>query len=181
MKTILLTSVYIFFHFASAAQFSVRENEAIKIEQSQDTLPRTIFLDSTDLPNLKLNFARNSRQVWSSIGRDTKEIEQFFDIRIKFESREKALAFHKEYWKENSEYGPEIRKHKVDTQGTEDFRAFKAADLLNEMSAEYGLQMYCYIFVVDNYFVKFFISCKKELAPNVIQPYVNSVVEKIKK
>ena len=167
-------------HFQTSAQYSERENKLIAIEQDQDSLPRSIFLDSTDLPALKKVLTVNSRQIWRSTGQQTQNIDQLYDIRIRFDSKEKALEFHKEYWKENSEFGPEIKKHKIDVSGTEAFRAFSGADLLNGMSARYGLQMYCYLFVVDNYFVKLYITCKKELKPDVIQQQLNSVVRKIK-
>lgn len=165
----------------SFGQFSEREKILMDIEKKQDTIPRSFFLDSSDLKNLNLVYAGNTRQIWRSTNKETQNIEQFYDIRIKFDSKEKATSFHKEYWKENSEFGPEIKKHKITEKGTTSFRVFKGADLVNKMVAPYGLQMYCFIFVVDSYFVKFFITCKKEQEPSIIQPYLDSVISKIKK
>lgn len=164
----------------SFGQFNGREKELIEIEKKQDSISRLVFLDSTDFKNLKLVYAVNSRQIWRSTSRETQDIEQFYDIRIKFETKEKALAFHKEYWKENSEFGSEIKKHEINIKGIENFRVFKGADVVNQLVASYGLQMYCFIFVVDSYFVKFYISCKIEIEPSVIQPYLDKVISKIK-
>jgi len=180
MKAFIVLTLFFLTSLLSFGQFSEREKELIEFEKKQDTIPRSVFLDTTDLQSLNLVYAVNTRQIWRSTNKETQNIEQFYDIRIKFDSKEKALSFHKEYWKENSEFGPEIKKHKINVKGTEDFRVFKGADLVNQMVAPYGLQMYCFIFVVDSYFVKFYISCKKELEPSIIQPYLDMVISKIK-
>jgi hypothetical protein len=180
MKKIILSTLFILTSLLSFGQFSERERELIEFEKKQDSIPKSVFLDTTDIKNLKLVYSGNTRQVWRSTNKETQNIEQFYDVRLKFDSKEKALTFHKEYWKENSEYGPEVKNHKIKVNGTEDFRVFKGSDMVNQMVAQYGLQMYCFIFVVDNYYVKFYISCKKELEPSIIQPYLDSVIKKVK-
>jgi hypothetical protein len=180
MKYIFLNIFLCLIALNSLAQFNSREAELIEIEQSQDTLPRTIFLDSTEFPNLKMIFVTNSRQVWRSTYQEILNIEQFYDIRIKFDSKEKAFAYHNEYWKENSEFGPEIKKHNIKTNGTEKFRVFHGTELINKMVGVYGRQMFCYIFIIDNYYIKFYIDCKKDLKPEIIQPFLDSVIKRIK-
>lgn len=165
--------------FSSFGQNSEREKELIAIEQNQDSITRLVFLDSTELTNLKLLYSGKTRQIWRSTSRVTQNIEQFYDIRLQFESKKKALAFHKDYWRENSEFGPEIKKHKINIDGADAFRVFKGENMVNQMIERFGLQMYCYLFVVDNYFVKFYISCKAEFEPTIIQPYLTKVIAKI--
>lgn len=165
---------------SSIGQNSSREKELMAFEMKQDSLPRSIFLDSTDLRTLKQEFVGKTRQVWKSTKRETQKIEQFYDIRIKFDNQQEALDFHKKYWKENSEFGSPVKKHKVNTLDTEDFRVFNGNNVVSQMVAPYGLKMYCYIFVVDNYFVKFYISCRIDFEPNDIQPYLDSTISKIK-
>jgi len=178
MRVYLLTTLLMFITLISFGQFTEQEQELIEFEKKQDTISRSIFLDTTDFIDLKLVYVINTRQIWRSTNKETQNIEQFYDIRIKFDSKEKALSFHEEYWKENSEFGPEIKKHEIKTNGTEDFRVFKGADIVNQMSASNGLQIYCYIFVINSYFVKFYISCKKTLQPSIIQPYLDKVIRK---
>ena len=179
MKNLLLLLCLIS-AYSTNGQISERVKALIKFEKGQDSISRTVFLDASEIKGLKLMLQSNTRQIWRSTNSTSQDIEQFYDIRFKFDSNAEALAFHKEYENENAEFGPKIKKHKVKTTGAEEFAAYKGATMVNKMSAPYGLQMYCYLFVVDNYFVKFYISCKKTLAPNIIQPYLTAVIKKIK-
>lgn len=181
MKAIFATTLFLSLALTSFGQFGGREKELIEIEKKQDSIPRSAFLDSTMIKNLNLVSSGKTRQIWYSTTNEIQEINQFYDIRLKFESKEEALFFHKKYWKENSEFGPEIKKHKIKTTGTDDFRAFKGAESINQMIARYGLQIYCFIFVVDGYFVKFYVSCSKDSKPDIIQPYVDNILGKLKK
>jgi hypothetical protein len=179
MRLLLIITLQLLFASNVLAQ-SKREQELIKLEQQQDSLPRSLFLDSTELKDLKLVYRSKTRQIWRSPSKDTKHINQLYDIRIKFESKEAALAFHKKYWKENSEFGPEITDHKIKHKGATEFRVFSGTDAYNKMIAPYGLQIYCYIFVVDEYFVKFYLSSSIEAKPTVIQPYLKRVIKKVR-
>jgi len=180
MRILLVIKIVVLSTFSLFGQFDEREKLIMDIVNNQDTISRSLFLDSTDFKNFKLTYAGNTRQIWRSKSKETQNIEQFYDIRIKFDSKEKALAFHKEFWKENSEFGSEIKKHKIKTKGTDGFSVFNGNEVVNHMLAAYGIRHYCFIFVIDSYFVKFYISCKKELEPTIIQPYLDKVKEKIK-
>lgn len=176
----LLTFITLVLFTHVFGQFSKEESDVLEIVNKQDTLPRDIFLDSTLLKNMKVSTS-NARQVWFSTSRTEKHIEQLFDIRLKFENHDSAMVFHKKYLGINSEYGPEIRKHKINYDGAVDFHVYKGADMVNKMVAQYGLQMFCYIFVVDDYFVKIYITCNKDYKPEKFQELVTDVILRIKK
>jgi hypothetical protein len=162
------------------SQFSKEEDEVLEIVNSQDSLPRNIFLDSTLLVNMKLQ-ATNTRQIWSSKSKTEKQIDQLFDIRLEFPTHDAAMDFHQKYLAGNSEYGPEIKKHKIPYAGAGEFRVYKGTDLINKMAEVYGLQMYCYPFFVENYFVKVYITCNKEYKPEKFQDLIGVIISRIKK
>lgn len=162
------------------AQFSKEEKEILDIVQAQDSLPRNIFLDSTLLSQMRL-VRTNTRQVWFSTNRIEKHIEQLFDIRLKFEDHNAALKFHQKYLNENSEFGPEIKKHKIKSAGAEEFKVFKGTSIVNKMVEAYGFQMYCYLFVVDNYFVKVYVCCNIDYKPEKFQHLITDIIARIKK
>ncbi|MBN1180728.1 MAG: hypothetical protein JXB49_00475 [Bacteroidales bacterium] len=152
-----------------------------KVNQ-QDTLAREVFLDSTLLQDMKLTHALNWRQIWTFADVNTKNIDQFYDIRLKFNTEAEALAFHKKYMDINSENGPEIKKHKIQIEGVKELKVFTQNATASKMFLEpNGLQALCYLFVVDNYFVKFYITCSKEYKPDYFVPYIEAAREKIRK
>jgi hypothetical protein len=181
MKHILTLIIALSFTLTNAyGQFSKEEKEILEIVKSQDSIPRSVFLDSTLLANMKVKVT-NTRQIWFSKSKTEKHIDQLFDIRLKFANHDSALAFHKKYLGANSEYGPEIKKHKIKYKGADEFEAFNGADMVNKMVEPYGLQMYCYLFVVDNYFVKIYVTCNKDYKPEKFQDLVTDIINRIKK
>lgn len=177
-----ITSLIIIFTFAMSnvySQNTKEETEIIEIINTQDSIPRNVFLDSTLLANMTSR-SMNTRQMWYSINRTEKHIDQLFDIRIKFENHDAALKFHKKYLKTNSEEGPEIKKHKIKSEGAEEFKVFKGEKTVNALVENFGLQMYCYLFVVGNYFVKVYITCSKDYKPNKFQNLVSDIISRIK-
>src|SRR6478752_7680337 len=117
---------FLSFFNSSFGQFSQREKGILAIVKKQDSIPRNIFLDSASIGNLKV-WKANTKQVWSSTNRVEKHIEQLYDIRLKFKNHDSAMAFHEEYKKENAEFAPEIKKHKINSDGASNFRVFEGA------------------------------------------------------
>ncbi|MBL7942173.1 MAG: hypothetical protein JNM00_05380 [Flavobacteriales bacterium] len=160
------------------AQWSPREQELMAIAEACDSIPRTIFLDSLELPGLHLSGATNTHQVWSS--KEHSDIIQFYDVRLMFDAHQQALDFHRKFRNENAEFGKEITRHKIKTGNSVEFGAYHGEEALQQLMAGLGLHMYCYTFVVDRFFVKFYISCKKKVKPEVIQPYLDAALASIK-
>ena len=148
----------------------------------QDTIPREVFLDSTMMEHMKLSHTLNWRNIWSDIDKKTKSIDQFYDIRIMFNTEADARAFNKKYLDVNSENGPEIKKHKVDVDGIIDLHIYSHNETVAKMFLnDNGLQAFCYVFVVDNYFVKFYITCIKDYKPDYFIPYIEASRDRIRK
>lgn len=164
----------------SFGQYNPEELELLAIVDQQDSLPRSVFLDSTLLPDMKF-YGTNTRNVWSSKSHSGKVMEQFYDIRLAFKTHEEALAFHEKYLELNAENGPQIKKHKLKTVGASEFKAYEGSELLNSMIKEYNLQLYCFLFVVDNYFVKCYISCPLDYKPSTFQAIINDVIQRVQK
>ena len=174
-----LAIIFIFVFANSYGQNSKRDNEIYEIEKNQDSIPRSVFLDSTLLPNMTV-VINNTRQVWSSNSKNDKHIMQLYDIRMRFKDHKAALAFHKKYLRENSEFGEEIFDHSINSTGADEFRVFRGTAALNALSAQMGYQMFCFLFVVDNYFVKIFISCNKTYKPEKFQDIITEAIKRIK-
>jgi len=175
---LLFIPLFVLFCSTSYGQDSPEELELLAIVDQQDSLPRSVFLDSTLLPDMKF-YGTNTRNVWSSKSHSGKVMEQFYDIRLVFKTHEEALAFHEKYLELNAEYGPQIKKHKLKTVGASEFKAYEGSELLNSMIKEYNLQLYCFLFVVDNYFVKCYISCPLDFKPTAFQAIINDVIQRV--
>ena len=179
MKRILSICLF-FISFCSFAQFTKAEYEVMDIVKKQDSLPRNIFLDSTILPNMNL-WKSNTRNVWSSRSIDKKNIETLYDIRLRFANKDSAIAFHKKYINENAEFGKEIVNSNFNTKGTELFKIFYAPESLNKLMRSYNLYMFCFTFVVNNYFVKIHIACNREIQPEKFQYLIDEVIKRLQK
>jgi hypothetical protein len=179
MKSILL--FLCLFATANVLAQTGREAELMKIISEQDSIPRNVFLTFSDADSMRLQ-STNWRQVWSSHSR-INHIGQLYDIRLKFKNHKDALAFYKKYLKENSEEGLEIKQHTVVAKDAEEFRIFGASAEVDKMTKMFNLptQMFCYLFVVDNYFVKVYVSCNIKYEPNKFQPLITDIIQKIKK
>jgi hypothetical protein len=163
----------------SMAQPAGREKEIMKIVNSRDSVPRSVFLDSVNLPEMRMRRS-NTRQVWMTNGTNDKHLNQLFDIRLPFATHDSALWFHRHYLSENAEGGPEIIKHRITATGADELRVYRGSALVNGMVKQYGLQMYCYLFVVDNYFVKVYICCNIKYKPNKFEPLITDIIRRIK-
>jgi len=170
--------LFLLIYITTFGQYTQKELEVSTIFEQQDSIPRSVFLDSTMLPEMKF-YGTNARNVWSSKNHNGDEIEQFYDIRLSFKTHEEALAFHEKYLEENSEYGPQIKKHKLKTVGASEFKAYEGSKPLNSMIKGYNLQLYCFLFVVDNYFVKCYTSCPLDYKPESFQAIINDIIQRI--
>jgi len=167
---------------------SPRIQEILKIVKTQKPIPRAVFLTQKDLPNLKLSYESNTRNVWVLKKKDKKEkdkleAEQLFDIRLKFPSNQKALEFHKEYLSENSEFNPLIKKPKFTIKGVSDFKAYKGVkqeQMMEKMGLK-GFTAYCFLMVAKSYFVKVYLSCKVGYDYKQLKPLLQEIVQRIKK
>lgn len=176
-KITLLLLVFPYISFGQNREMLIQMMDVIKL---QDTISREVFLDSTMMPNMKLSHELNWRNIWSDIDVKTKSIDQFYDIRIMFKTEGDAKAFHKKYLDVNSENGPEIKKHKIDVEGITDLHIYSHnATAARMFLDDNGLQAFCMVFIVDNYFVKFYITCLKEYKPDYFVPYIEAARDKI--
>lgn len=179
MKTTILL-VLLTLSSLGFTQDNQRIDQIMEIIEDQDSISREVFLDSTTIQHMRLTSTSNWRQVWSDIDDSIKSIGQFYDIRIKFDSNEAAKNFHSEYLPENSENGPEIKKHKIKIDGVEDLSVFTQSKMMSDMFlTPYGFQALCFVFVVDNYFVKIYVTCLKEYKPKYLEKYITAVRDKI--
>ena len=165
---------------SSFAQFTNAEYEVMEIVNKQDSLPRKIFLDSTILKNMDV-WESNTRNVWSSKNNDKKNIETLYDIRLRFSSHDSAVYFYQKYINENAEFGKEASNSNIKSEGAELFKLFYAPETLNKLMIPYKLHMFCYIFIVNNYFVKLHITCNKEFQPEKFQYLIDEAIKRLKK
>ena len=166
----------------SFGQFSPAENEMMEIvKQHGSTIPQEIFLDSSTVKHMQLANATTWRHVWSDIDDSIKHVMQFYDIRLKFDSKKDALKFHKSHLGLNSEFGPKIKLHGIKSEGADAFYVFSGSKVYNQMMEPYGFQIFCILFVVDNYFVKLYVTCLKEYTPAEFQSFVTEAIRRIKK
>ena len=155
--------------------------ELMNIIKYQDSIPKSIFLDSADLRTVSLSYKSNTRHVWNDINDSIKSINQFYDIRLKFDSDSAALAFHKKFLPENSENGPEIKKPKIKVDGIKELGVYTMDKKKSEIFLEpYGFQALCFIYVVDNYFVKHYTTCLKEYKPSFFKSCIVATRDKIR-
>ena len=181
MKHIVKIIVVLLFTLSNVyGQHSQDRKEVSEIIRAQDSIPRKVFLDSTFLPNMKVN-VKNTIQIWDCLSKTKNHIYSLCDLRLKFADHDSALKFHKKYLEYNSEKGPEITNHKIDSKGADAFKVFNGSYFYNQMFSSGGLQIYCYLFVVDNYYVKVYIVCNKNYKPEKFQDLVKDIINRIKK
>ena len=148
------------------------------IYESQDSLDRNVFLDSSDLPGMKLSHITNTNQVWTSF--DSGMIEQFYDVRLMFESPKAATKFHKKYLSFNSEGGPMIQKHGIEIEGVDELYVYEGSEVLTKAFLEpYGVKAICYLFLIEEHFVKFYITVKSDFDPSDMSPIIESARNRI--
>jgi hypothetical protein len=164
-----------------SGQFSKEEQQLMQIADAQDSLPRSIFVDPNGIHPMKLSNKSNWRQVWNDVDDEQRGLVQLYDIRLKFENHKEALKFHRDFLELNAENGGRIKKHGIQVSGAEALYVFSGSELMNTMVRDYGYQMYCILFTVDNYFVKMYISCTMASLPKDFQPLVEQAVERIRK
>lgn len=165
----------------SWTQFSEEENEMMEIVKEKGaSIPLSTFLDTTILVDLQIANSTSWRHIWMDIEDSTKQIMQLYDIRLKFDSKKKALKFHKKFLGLNSEYGEEINNHEINFDGACKFSVFSGNKEFTAMMDPYGYQIFCILFVVDNYFAKIYVTCIKEKNPADFQKIVTSTIIKIK-
>lgn len=180
LKKIVLL-LFTFCTVYSNAQFSEKENEMMEIvKENGSSIPPSVFLDTTILVDLQIANSTSWRHIWMDIEDSTKQIMQLYDIRLKFDSKKKALKFHKKFLGLNSEYGPEIYNHKINFNGASKFSVFSGSPEFTKMMDPYGYKIFCILFVVDNYFAKIYLTCAKEKNPADFQKIVSSAIIKIK-
>lgn len=181
MKKILFC-LFIFNFSISWSQFSIEEEEMMEIVKNNGAnIPTTVFLDTTIVKNMKLANATNWRHIWFDIEDSIKSIKQFYDIRLKFDSNKDAVKFNKKYMGINSEFAPRIKKHNLNFEGANSFYVFAGSSSYTKMMEPYGYQSFCFLFVVDNYFVKIYVTCLKEYTPDKFQNFVSEAIKRVKK
>lgn len=182
MKKIITSLVFISLAAFSFSQDEERLNEIMDIVSEQDSIDRAVFLDFKFNDDLVINHQGNWRQIWASKSMSKNEINQFYDIRLKFDSNKEALAFHKEYKVENSENGPVIKKHKIKIKGVDELGVYTQQKLIAKSMLEpMGFQAFCFIFVVDNYFVKMYTVCPLSYKAKDFEKYIVEAKNKIGK
>lgn len=182
MKFCIITLLFIAFPLSFFAQMTKEEREAFAIEDKQDSIPRSVFLDSLLLPEMKV-YRDKTRQVWSSTADSLKHFYSLYDIRLHFSTHDSALWYYREFMPVHSEYGTEIKDHSIMHDGISDFRVFKVKPAL-DLSAFANvpkMENYCILFVADKYFIKMFITCKKGVQLRSFQPLVTDVIKRIAK
>lgn len=175
--TLLLMLTFITTSFGQSA---ADENEIIDIVKTQDVLPRSVFLDSTMLPGMKL-YEGNTRQGWATVDKSVGHIDQLYDIRLKFIDHQSALAFHRKFLTINSEGGPEIKDHHLNYDGADELIVFGTPAQAVKMLESEHLRIFCIVMVVDKYFVKLFINCNDKYEVAKFQPMVTEIIRRIKK
>lgn len=119
--------------------------------------------------------------MWNDVDDSIKSIQQFFDIRIKFDSNKAARKFHRDYLPQNSEHGTEVKNHRFKIYGVDDLKVYTQSEMMNALFLEpYGLQAFTFLFVVNDYFVKFYVTCRKDYKPKFFERYIIEARDKIK-
>lgn len=180
MKQFFLIILLTFTITNSLSQFSQAESEMMDIvEKNGASIPASIFLDTSTVKDMQIANSTPWRHIWMDIEDSTKNIMQFYDIRLKFDSKKDALAFHKKYLGLNSEFGNKIKNHGINFDGASKFYVYSGSKEFTKMMDPYGYQIFCILFVVDNYFVKIYLTCKKDHSPSEYQNFVTTAINKI--
>lgn len=177
---ILFFSLFLISTSTLFSQGNEKERELIEILENQKPIPNSIFLNAANYQPMKLVSSNNWRHIWNDVEDTIKQISQIYDIRVKFDSNKEATQFQKEYIKINSENGIKHRKHGIKFKGANAFYVFTGNEKVNSMMKIAGLQAYCLLFVVDNYFVKIYITTKLNTKVTHFQPLIDEAISKIK-
>lgn len=163
------------------SQFTQEENEMMAIIKEHGAyIPKSLFLDTSTIKHMSLANSTTWRNLWVDQEDSIKNIKQIYDIRLKFDSQKEALKFHKKYLHLNSEYAPKIKSHGIKHEGSTDFQVYSGGVEYTKMMEPYGYQIFCFLYVVDGYFVKQYITCLKEYTPSTFQYFIDSTISKIK-
>jgi len=180
-KSIIVFFVSIFQLFNLFAQNTEQERELVRILESQKPIPTDLFINPNMIHPMTLVSTINWRQVWNDKDDSLKFISQFYDVRLKFDSNKEATAFHKNYLKLNSENGIKHKHHGLKFEGANNFYAFDASEQINNMMKMVGMRAYCFLFVVDNYVVKLYLTSTIDSKPVKFQKLITEAISKIKK
>ncbi len=185
MKTFMKYVFVLSFIFAcpvmSNGQYTERAREVIRIIDASDSIPDALFLDTGIIKRMTLTNKTRVRRVWTNFNDTQKHIHQFYDLRVRFDSDSAALAFHRDYIDESSEGGPKVKTKFKSPEGVEGLKLFTHDEKLGRLIYDpYGLQVYCYLFVVDNYAVKFYIVCPNTYKPDYFLPHIIAARDKIR-
>ena len=180
LLSLLITCI--FFSKSTFGQFTLEETEMMEIIKVNGAyIKNSVFLDTATIKNMKLANATSWRHLWVDKEDTIKNIKQLYDIRLKFDSKKEAIKFHKKYLDLNSEYSEKIKLHGIKFEGADVFCVYKGSKEYTELMEPYGYQVFCLLYVVDDYFVKQHITCLKEHTPSTYQNFVTTTIKKIKK
>ena len=182
-KAIKIVFFFCFLFFSSTVfcQFSKEENEMMEIIKiNGSSIEKNLFLDTQIVKNMKLVNSTTWRHLWIDKEEGDKSVKQFYDIRLKFNSKRAALKFHRKYLGLNSEFSEKIKEHQINYEGSNDFYLFKGGTEYSSMMEPYGYKVYCILYVVDNYFVKQYITCLKDIEVEHFQNFISETIQKIK-
>jgi|GEM_PF-2462941 len=164
------------------AQFSEEENEMMEVVKLNGAyIPSSAFLDTSVIKKMKLANSTSWRHLWVENADTAKKIKQFYDIRLKFDSKKEAEKFHKKFLLLNSEHAEKIKIHGIKSEGTSLFSVYKGGKEYAEMMDPYGYQIICFLYVIDDYYIKQYITCKKEFTPSDFQNFIDSTISRIHK
>ncbi len=170
------------FSKSTFGQFTLEETEMMEIIKVNGAyIKSSAFLDTATIKNMKLANSTSWRNLWVDKEDTIKNIKQFYDIRLKFDSKKEAIKFHKKYLGLNSEYSEKIKLHGIKFDGAEVFSVYKGSKEYADLMEPYGYQVFCLLYVVEDYFVKQHITCLKEHIPSTFQNFVTTTIKKIKK
>lgn len=179
---LFLLLAFVFFSKSTFSQFTNEETEMMEIIKVNGAyIKNNLFLDTVTIKNMKLANSSSWRHLWVDKEDTIKNIKQFYDIRLKFDSKKEAIKFHKKYLGLNSEYSEKIKLHGIKFDGADIFIVYKGSKEYTELMEPYGYQVFCLIYVVDDCFVKQHITCIKEHTPITYQNFVTTTIKKIKK
>ncbi|MBI1837261.1 MAG: hypothetical protein HYR91_08360 [Flavobacteriia bacterium] len=162
------------------AQNTDQEKELVRILESQKPISTNLFVDPNIIHPMTLVSTINWRKVWNDKDDSLKFISQFYDVRLKFESNNEAIQFHKDYLKLNSENGIKHKHHGIKFEGANNFYVFDASEQINKMMNMVGMRAYCFLFVVDNYVIKLYLTCNIDSKPAKFQKLITEAISKIK-
>jgi hypothetical protein len=164
----------------NSSQFAMNEKEVARIMEIQDSLPRTVFLDSTKLQGMQV-YAGKNFQYWEPRNVFNYKIKELYDIRLKFQNSDTAQKFLNHYLDVLSNNGNEIKNHKLILNGCQNLRVFTGNDWYNHKMADIGFQTFIYLFLVDNYLIKVEILCDYKFQPNKFSSLLNLIPPKMRK